>query len=48
MVMSGTLDEAEAREGGANAFLRKRQDIRSIVETINRPVGKHEQERCGT
>ena len=45
IMLSGTLHEAEAREAGADGFLRKPQDIGSIVETVNRLVGEHEQER---
>jgi CheY-like chemotaxis protein len=44
IMLSGTLHEAEAREAGADAFLRKPQDIGSIVEIVNRLVGEHEQE----
>jgi DNA-binding response OmpR family regulator len=47
-MLSGTLHEAEAREAGADSFLRKPQDIGSIVETVNRLVGEHEQERRRT
>ena len=36
VMMSGTLSEAVARKAGANAFLRKPQDIGLLVETINR------------
>jgi CheY-like chemotaxis protein len=36
VMMSGTLDEGTAREAGADAFLRKPQDIGLLVETINR------------
>ena len=36
VMMSGTLDEAAARKAGANAFLRKPQDIGLLVETVNR------------
>jgi len=35
VMMSGTLSEAVARKAGANAFLRKPQDIGLLVETIN-------------
>jgi CheY-like chemotaxis protein len=44
IMMSGTSNELEAREAGADAFLRKPQDFGSIVETINRLVGENEQE----
>jgi hypothetical protein len=43
-MMSGTSNDLEAREAGADAFLRKPQDIVSAVETINRLVGESEQE----
>lgn len=33
VMMSGTLDEATAREAGADAFLHKPQDIGLLVET---------------
>ena len=36
VMMSGTLSEAAARTAGANAFLRKPQDIGSLAETIVR------------
>ncbi|MCA1579189.1 MAG: response regulator [Acidobacteria bacterium] len=36
VMMSGRLEEATAREAGADAFLRKPQDIGSLIETINR------------
>ena len=36
VMTSGTLSEAVARRAGANAFLRKPQDIGRLVETINR------------
>lgn len=38
VMMSGRLEEPTAREAGADAFLRKPQDIASLVETINRLV----------
>ena len=44
IMMSGTSNELEAREAGADAFLRKPQDIGLTVETINRLVGETEQE----
>jgi CheY-like chemotaxis protein len=43
VMMSGTLSEAAARKAGANAFLRKPQDIVSLVETITRLLGGREQ-----
>jgi CheY-like chemotaxis protein len=45
IMLSGRMNETEAREAGADTFLRKPQDIGAIVETINRLVGEHEQER---
>ena len=39
VMMSGTLCDAEARKAGANAFLRKPQDIGLLAETINRLLG---------
>ena len=36
VMMSGTLFKAVARKAGANAFLRKPQDIGLLVETVNR------------
>ena len=36
VMMSGTLSETVACKAGANAFLRKPQDIGLLVETINR------------
>ena len=44
VVLSAAPVEAEAREAGADAFLRKPQDVGSIVETIGRLVGEHEQQ----
>jgi CheY-like chemotaxis protein len=44
IMLSGRLNEAEAREAGVDTFLRKPQDIGSIAETVNRLVGEHEQE----
>jgi len=35
-MMSGTLEEATAREAGADAFLCKPEDIGSLVLTLNR------------
>jgi len=36
IVLSADLGEAEAREAGANEFLHKPEDIRSVVENITR------------
>ena len=36
VMMSGRLDEATAREAGADAFLRKPEGIGSLVSTITR------------
>jgi CheY-like chemotaxis protein len=44
LMMSGALDPRTAIEAGANAFLRKPQDIGSLVETINRLFAEREQE----
>lgn len=44
VVLSATPVAAEAREAGADAFLRKPQDIGVIVETISRLVDEREQE----
>ncbi len=44
VMMSGTLDEATAREAGVDAFLRKPQGIGSLVETITRLRGERGQE----
>jgi CheY-like chemotaxis protein len=44
VVLSATPVEREARQAGADVFLRKPQDVGSIVETIARLVGEHEQE----
>lgn len=43
VVLSGTPVDIEARQAGADAFLRKPQDVGSIVKTIARLVGEHEQ-----
>ena len=43
-MMSGTLDETTAREAGADAFLRKPQDIGLLVHTINRLLDDREQD----
>ena len=45
VMMSGSLDEATAIKAGADAFLRKPQDIGLLVETINRLLEKSEQEQ---
>jgi CheY-like chemotaxis protein len=42
VMMSGTLSDAVARKAGANAFLRKPQDIGLLVETINRLLGNRD------
>ena len=39
-VISATPVEAEARDAGANVFLRKPQDIGSIANTIRRFIGE--------
>jgi CheY-like chemotaxis protein len=39
VILSATPVQAEAREAGADAFLRKPQDVGAIVETISRLVG---------
>ena len=44
--MSGTLEEATAREAGADAFLRKPQDIGLLVETIHRLLDPAQVEDC--
>jgi CheY-like chemotaxis protein len=44
VMMSGTLDEARAREAGADAFLHKPEGIRSLVGTITRLLDEREQE----
>ncbi len=36
VMMSGTLTEAVAREAGADAFLRKPEDIALLASTITR------------
>jgi hypothetical protein len=43
-MMSGTLDEAAAPEGGADAFLRKPEEIGSLVQTITRLLDDRDQE----
>jgi two-component system OmpR family response regulator/two-component system response regulator QseB len=42
VVLSGTAVETEAREAGADVFLRKPQDVGSLVETITRLLSEHE------
>lgn len=44
VMFSAAPIEAEAREVGADAFLRKPEDIGSMVETISRLIGEHEQD----
>lgn len=44
VMLSATPVEAAAREAGADVFLNKPQDIGSLVETITRLLGEHEQE----
>lgn len=44
IVLSGTALETEAREAGADVFLRKPQDVGSLVETITRLLGEREHE----
>lgn len=44
VMMSGALEPRTAIEAGANAFLRKPQDIGSLVDTINRLFAEREQE----
>ena len=44
VVLSATPVGSEARLAGADVFLRKPQDVGSIVETIARLVGEHEQD----
>jgi CheY-like chemotaxis protein len=45
VVLAGSPVEAAAREAGADVFLRKPQDIGSLVETINRLLEEREQEQ---
>jgi CheY-like chemotaxis protein len=45
VVLAGIPVEAAAREAGADVFLRKPQDISSLVETINRLLEEREQEQ---
>jgi two-component system, chemotaxis family, chemotaxis protein CheY len=42
-VISATPVEAEAKDAGANVFLRKPQDIGSIANTIKRFIGERKQ-----
>ena len=42
-VISATPVEAEAKDAGANVFLRKPQDIGSIANTIKRFIGEQQQ-----
>jgi len=42
-VLSASPVEAEAREAGADVFLRKPQDIGSLAETISRLLGERRQ-----
>ena len=44
VVLSGSAKEAESREAGADLFLRKPQDVGSLVETIARLLGERERE----
>lgn len=43
VMMSGRLDEATAREAGADAFLRKPEGIGSLVGTITRLLGERDE-----
>ena len=43
-VISATPVEAEAKDAGANVFLRKPQDIGSIANTIKRLIAEHQNE----
>lgn len=45
VMMSGRLDEATAREAGADAFLRKPEGIGSLVKTITSLLEGREDER---
>jgi two-component system, OmpR family, alkaline phosphatase synthesis response regulator PhoP len=42
-ILSATPVEAEAREAGADVFLRKPQDISSLAERISRLLREHRQ-----
>lgn len=44
VVLSASPVEAAAREAGADVFLRKPQDVKALVETINRLLEEREQE----
>lgn len=48
VMLSATPVEAAASEAGADVFLNKPQDIGSLVETITRLLGEHEQESEAT
>jgi CheY-like chemotaxis protein len=43
VIMSGTLDEAAAREAGADAFLQKPQGLSSVVQTISRLLDERDE-----
>jgi CheY-like chemotaxis protein len=43
LIMSGTLDEAAAREAGADAFLQKPKGLSSVIETISRLLDQREE-----
>ena len=45
VVLAASPVEAAAREAGADVFLRKPQDVSSLVETINRLLEEREQEQ---
>ncbi len=45
VVLAASPVEAAAREAGADAFLRKPQDVTSLVETINRFLDERDQEQ---
>jgi CheY-like chemotaxis protein len=45
IVLAASPVEAAAREAGADVFLRKPQDVTSLVETINRFLEEREQEQ---
>lgn len=44
VLLSANPIEAEAREAGADVFLRKPQGIGMLTETINRLLGERQQE----
>lgn len=48
VMMSGTLYEAAALEGGADAFLRKPEGVGLLVDTIRRLLGEHERDTRST